>query len=399
MTIRSLDDADVRGRRVLVRVDFNLPMAGGRPTDDSRLRAALPTLRKLKDAGAKIILVSHLGRPRGRFDESMSLRPLAAKLAELLGSPVAFGDDCAGPAARKSAETLNAGDVLLLENLRFHPGEEANDSDFAAELASMADLYVADALSVCHRAHASTEAIAHLLPSYAGEGLKRELEMLDRALGQPRRPLMGLVGGAKISTKLRVLRRLVTKLETLVIGGGMANTFILARGQNVGASLCEPLLAGEALEILAAADAHGCEILLPDDVVVEGTAGAREIALAEIKDDERIMDVGSESLAKVRSAMDVAVTLIWNGPLGVFETPPFDAATTDAARYAASLVQRGALIAIAGGGDTVAALNHAGVTEKFSFVSNAGGAFLEWMEGRTLPGLAALNSWPDEAIS
>ncbi len=394
-----MDDADVRGRRVLVRVDFNVPMAGGRPTDDSRLRAALPTLRKLKDAEAKIILVSHLGRPRGRFDESKSLRPLAAELAKLLGSPVAFGEDCAGPAARKSAEALSAGEVLLLENLRFHPGEEANDSGFAAALASLADLYVADALSVCHRAHASTEAITHLLPSYAGEGLKRELEMLDRALGQPRRPLMGLIGGAKVSTKLRVLRRLVTKLEALVIGGGMANTFILAGGRNIGASLCEPLLAGEAVEILAAADAHGCEILLPDDVVVDGSAGVREIALGEITDDERIMDVGSKSRAKIKGAMDRAATLIWNGPLGVFETRPFDAATTDAAKYAASLVQRGALIAIAGGGDTVAALNHAGVTDDFSFVSNAGGAFLEWMEGRKLPGLAALNSWPDEAIS
>ncbi|HZK98278.1 MAG TPA: phosphoglycerate kinase [Caulobacteraceae bacterium] len=394
MSFRTLDLADVRGKRALVRVDFNVPMAEGEVTDDTRLRAVLPTIAKLRRAGAKVILISHFDRPRGKRVASMSLRPVVEPLAALLGAPVAFAEDCVGPAATAAAAALNAGDVLLLENLRFHAGEEANDAAFARELASNGDLYVDDAFSAAHRAHASTEALAHLLPAYAGEAMARELAALAAALESPRRPVMGIVGGSKVSSKLDLLHNLILKLDALAIGGGMANTFLFAQGWEVGASYCEKDLAAEARGLMAFAQRHDCELLLPVDIVVAERAApgaaARTRGLGEIDGGERILDAGPRTVARLGAAMDAARTLVWNGPLGVFETPPFDKATTAVARHAAGLCRSGRLTVVAGGGDTVAALNQAGVAGDFTFVSTAGGAFLEWMEGKMLPGVAAL---------
>jgi len=392
---RTLDQAgDLSGRRVLVRVDFNVPMADGQVADDTRLRAALPTIRFLSVAGARTILLAHFERPKGRRVPEMSLRPVVEPLSALLEQPVAFADDCVGPEAARVVDALEPGGVALLENLRFHPGEESNDPAFAAELARLGDLYVNDAFSAAHRAHASTEALARLLPAYAGESLARELEMLDRALGSPERPVLGVVGGSKVSTKLDLLNNLVTRLDRLAIGGGMANTFLHAQGHDVGGSLAERDLADTAREIMAAAERAGCELLLPVDVVVsdriEPGAPAETRSVGQVRPQDKILDAGPETLQRLLRAMDASRTLIWNGPLGVFEVPPFDAATVGAARYAAELVKAGRLVAVAGGGDTVAALNHAGVAGDFTFVSTAGGAFLEWMEGKTLPGVAAL---------
>ena len=394
MKFRTLDQAEVGGRRALVRVDFNTPMEDGRVSDDTRLKAALPTIQELRRRGAKVILLSHFDRPKGKPVPSMSLKPLVAALSALIGAPVAFADDCIGDDARVAVDRLKDGEVLLLENLRFHAGEEANDPAFAKALAALGDLYVDDAFSTAHRAHASTEGVAHLLPSYAGRAMQRELEHLEKALGSPQRPVMGIVGGAKVSTKLDLLDNLVGKLQFLAIGGGMANTFLFAQGHDVGASLCEKDMADTARAILDKAKAAGCEMLLPTDVVVaqklEPGVATRTIGLDQLGPKDSIFDVGPDSLARILGAMSTCRTLVWNGPLGVFEIPPFDKGTVAAARHAAALAKAGKLVAVAGGGDTVAAMNAAGVTDDLTFVSTAGGAFLEWMEGKTLPGVAAL---------
>jgi len=396
MSFRTLDGADVKGRRALVRVDFNVPMNDGAVSDGTRLRAALPTIDKLRVGGARVILLAHFDRPKGKRVDSMSLKPVVAPLAALIGAPVAFADDCVGPAAASAVAAMADGDVLLLENLRFHAGEEANDPAFAAALARNGDLYIDDAFSAAHRAHASTEGLARRLPAHAGEAMRRELAALEAALGSPKRPVLGVVGGSKVSTKLDLLKNLIEKLDALAIGGGMANTFLFAQGHEVGASYCEKELADTAREIMDLARDQNCELLLPIDIVVAERAAAGVAArtrdLDAVDDDERILDAGPKTVARLTAAMDAARTLIWNGPLGVFEIPPFDAATTAAARHAAALAMAGKLIAVAGGGDTVAALHHAGVTDDFTFVSTAGGAFLEWMEGKTLPGVAALQA-------
>jgi len=394
MAFRTLDQADLRGKRVLVRVDFNVPMQDGAISDDTRLRAALPTIAELRKAGAKVILLSHFDRPKGKRVPSMSLKPVAEPLAALIGAPVAFAEDCVGEAAERAEGYLKPGGVLLLENLRYHAGEELNDPDFARRLAALGDVYVDDAFSAAHRAHASTEGLAHLLPAYAGEAMRRELNALDLALGHPERPVLGVVGGSKVSSKLDLLTHLVTKLDRLAIGGGMANTFLHAQGWEVAASYCEKDLADTARDIIREAGRNHCELLLPIDIVVseraEPGAAARVRGLGELDEHERILDAGPQTVARLEQAMDASKTLIWNGPLGVFEIPPFDRGTVQAARHAAALAKAGKLVAVAGGGDTVSALNVAGVAGDFTFVSTAGGAFLEWMEGKTLPGVAAL---------
>jgi phosphoglycerate kinase len=394
MAFQTLDQADLRGKRALVRVDFNVPMEDGKVSDDTRLRAAVPTVEKLRAGGAKVILIAHFDRPKGKVVPSMSLRPIVGPLAKVLGVPVAFAEDCVGPKAREAVAAMKPGDVLLLENVRFHAGEEANDKAFANELAANGDLYVNDAFSASHRAHASTEGLAHLLPAFAGEQMRRELDALDRALGNPERPVLGIVGGSKVSTKLELLGHLVTKLDKLAIGGGMANTFLYAQGHEVGASYCEKELADTARDIIREAGKHNCKLFLPLDIVVAEKlapgAPARVRDVGSVDEDERILDAGPETVERLCRAMGNSKTLIWNGPLGVFEIPPFDKGTVAAARHAAQLAKNGKLVAVAGGGDTVAALNAAGVVDDFTFVSTAGGAFLEWMEGKALPGVAAL---------
>ncbi|MFN4288082.1 MAG: phosphoglycerate kinase [Brevundimonas sp.] len=392
---RTLDDLTaLAGKVALVRVDFNVPMSEGRVTDDTRLRAAVPTIQRLRDMGAKVVLLAHFDRPKGRREPSMSLKPVVIALETILGAPVRFAEDCLGEAARNVISDLDPGGLALLENLRFHAGEEANDPAFVAELARLGDIYVNDAFSAAHRAHASTEGLARALPAYAGEAMARELAALDLALGNPSPPVIGIVGGAKVSTKLALLENLVTRLDRLAIGGGMANTFLHAQGFDVGASLCEKDMAETARAIMSAARAADCELLLPVDVVVAKTVapgvetGVR--ALDRIAADDLILDAGPETLARLKRGIDLSRTLVWNGPLGVFEVPPFDEATVGAARHVAQKVREGQLTAVAGGGDTVAALAHAGVTGDMSFVSTAGGAFLEWMEGKALPGVEAL---------
>ena len=394
MAFRGLDQAELAGKRALVRVDFNVPMADGVVSDDTRLRAAIPTIAKLRAGGARVILLAHFDRPKGVRVAAMSLAPVAGPLAKVLGVPVTFVGDCIGAPVAAAVAAMAAGDVILLENLRFHPGEEKNDAAFAAALAANGDLYVNDAFSAAHRAHASTEAIAHILPAYAGEAMRRELNALEAALGSPRRPVLAIVGGSKVSTKLDLLNNLVARLDYLAIGGGMANTFLFAQGHDIAASFAEKDLASTAREIMLTAKTKGCELLLPIDVVVAekmapGIA-SRVCGLDQLIATDRILDAGPKSAARLMATMDVVKTLIWNGPLGVFEIPPFDAATTAAARHAGALAKAGGLIAVAGGGDTVSALHHAGAAEDFTFVSTAGGAFLEWMEGKALPGVAAL---------
>ena len=395
-SFRRLEDADVADKRVLVRVDFNVPMQNGEVSDDTRLKAALPTIKALQWRGAKVILLAHFDRPKGKRVPSMSLAPVAPALSKLLGADVAFCDDCIGDTAKDAIDRLPRGRVILMENTRFHAGEEANDPALAKEIAALGDIYVNDAFSAAHRAHASTEGVARLLPAYAGKCMEAELDALDKALGNPRRPVLGIVGGSKVSTKIDLLKNLVTKLDKLAIGGGMANTFLFAQGWEVGASYCEKDLGDTAREIMKLAGKHKCELLLPIDTIVAEKLDARAPAfvrgLGDMDDDERILDAGPETIARLTRAMDESNTLIWNGPLGVFETPPFDHGTVAAARHAAARAKNGKLIAVAGGGDTVAALNHARVTDDFSFVSTAGGAFLEWMEGKPLPGVLALQT-------
>ncbi len=394
MTFRTLQGADLSGKTALVRVDFNVPMDDGQITDDTRLRAALPTIELLSKAGAKVVLLAHFDRPKGKRIPEMSLKPILPALSKLVGKQVAWADDCIGADAKAVVDGLKPGGVALLENLRYHAGEEKNDPAFAAELAKLGDIYVNDAFSAAHRAHASTEGVAKLLPAYPGLSMERELNALDAALGNPQRPVLGIVGGSKVSTKLDLLKNLVTKLDKLAIGGGMANTFLYAMGHDVGASYCEKDLAETAREIIGLAGRNNCKLFLPLDIVVaermEPGAPARVRHLGNIDEHERILDAGPETVERLKRAMGNSKTLIWNGPLGVFEIPPFDKGTVEAAKEAAKLAREGKLVAVAGGGDTVSAMNHAGVANDLTFVSTAGGAFLEWMEGKVLPGVEAL---------
>jgi len=391
---KTIDSERVQGKRVLVRVDLNVPMKNGKVTDATRIERAAPTLKELADKGARVIVLSHFGRPDGKRVPEMSLKPLVEPLSKALGKPVAFADDCIGEVAAEAIKALKPGDVLLLENLRFHKEEEKNDKAFVDQLSTLGDLYVNDAFSTAHRAHASTEGIAHRLPAVAGRLMQEELEALDKALGKPKRPVCAVVGGAKVSTKLDLLGNLVGKVDKLIIGGGMANTFLLAQGIAVGKSLAEKDLGKTALEILEKAKAAKCSVLLPVDVVVaaefKANAANKVVDANACPADQMILDVGPRSIALYEKEVAGCATLVWNGPLGAFEMTPFDAGTVALARKVAELTTAGKLLSVAGGGDTVAALAAAGVEEKFSYVSTAGGAFLEWMEGKTLPGVAAL---------
>jgi phosphoglycerate kinase len=394
---RTLDDLpdDLADKKVLVRVDLNVPMDGAKVTDDTRLRAMLPTVLELSDRGAIVLLLAHFGRPKGEIRPDMSTAQLVLPIHRLAGRSVRFIEDCAGPEAERAVTTMLPGNIGVLENTRFHLGEEKNDPELAQAMAALGDYYVDDAFSAAHRAHASTEGITHFLPSFAGRAMEAELGALERALGDPERPVAAVVGGAKVSTKLAVLGHLVGKVDHLIIGGGMANTFLAARGVSVGKSLCEHELTGEANAIFDRAEQAGCTIHLPYDVVVAkelapNPPSVRTCNVHEVQPDEMILDIGPAAVEALADVLKTCRTLVWNGPLGAFEVPPFDAATVALARTAAALTKEGSLVSVAGGGDTVAALNHAGVTQDFSFVSTAGGAFLEWMEGRTLPGVAAL---------
>ncbi len=395
-TFRKLDGVDVAGKRVLLRADLNVPMKDGQVGDLTRLERLTPTIRELSAKGAKVVVLSHFDRPKGKRVPDMSLKPVADALGKVLGTPVAFADDCIGPDAAKAVAALPAGGVLVLENTRFHAGEEKNDPALVAEMAKLGDVFVNDAFSTAHRAHASTEGLAHALPSCAGRLMQQELEALDAALGNPQRPVMAIVGGAKVSTKLELIGNLSRKVDALVIGGAMANTFLAAQGISVGKSLQEAEMHDTALRMIAEAKAAGCEILLPTDVVVAGEfkAGAanQAVPVAEIPADKMALDVGPASVAAVQARMAQMKTLVWNGPFGAFELAPFDAATVAVAKTVAAQTQAGKLRSIGGGGDTVAALRHAGIAEQMSYVSTAGGAFLEWLEGKTLPGVAALSA-------
>lgn len=393
---KTLDDlGDVSGKVALVRVDLNLPMADGLATDLTRARAVAPTILELADKGAKVLLLAHFGRPKGNRHSQMSLSMVQGALEGVLGREVMFIPEVSGPVAAQAIDILRPGDIGMLENTRFWPGEEANDRDFAKAIAANGHFYVNDAFSAAHRAHATTEALANLLPAYAGRSMEAELKALDAALGKPQKPVAAVVGGAKVSTKLAVLENLVGKVQHLIIGGGMANTFLAARGVDVGKSLCEHDLAAKAEAIMDAADRSGCIIHLPYDVVVAKQFAANPPSLRtcnvhEVAADEMILDIGPQAVEALGDVLKTCRTLVWNGPLGAFETPPFDAATVALARTAAALTQEGSLVSVAGGGDTVAALAHAGVTDDVTYISTAGGAFLEWMEGRELPGVAAL---------
>jgi phosphoglycerate kinase len=394
-TFRTLDDVDVKGKRVLLRVDLNVPMEHGRVTDATRLERVAPTILEISDKGGKVILLAHFGRPKGR-DAKESLRPVAAALAEVLNKPVGFADDCVGEAAEKAVAAMKDGDILCLENTRFHKEEEKNDPAFVAQLARLGDIWVNDAFSAAHRAHASTEGLGHKLPAYAGRTMQAELDALAKALDAPARPVIAIIGGAKVSTKIDLLENLVSKVDALVIGGGMANTFLFAQGIAIGKSLAEKDLAPTALRIFEKANAANCAIILPVDAVVAfqfaAHAPSHAYGLDAIPADGMILDVGPLSIERVRAAIDDAATLVWNGPLGAFEMPPFDRGTVAAAKHAAERAKAKKLVAVAGGGDTVAALNQAGVAGDFSYVSTAGGAFLEWMEGKPLPGVEVLRT-------
>lgn len=394
-SFRSLDDVNVSGRKVLLRVDLNVPIENGQVRDATRIERVAPTITELLGKGAAVILLAHFDRPKGKVVPEMSLKPVAPALQQALGKPVRFAfTDWQDDLAEKACESLKPGEVLLLENTRYAPGEEKNDPALAAKMAKLGDLYVNDAFSAAHRAHASTEGIAHHVQAVAGRAMQAELQALEAALEKPKRPVLAVVGGAKISTKLDLLGNLTSKVNTLVIGGGMANTFLAAQGVDVGKSLCEKDLLETARTIMAQAEAKGCKILLPADVVLarEFKAGAafRVAAPTDTASDEMILDAGPAARATVKQALENSATLVWNGPFGAFEIPPFDAATNEVARHAAALTAQGRLTSIAGGGDTVAALNHAGAAAGFSYVSTAGGAFLEWLEGKQLPGVKAL---------
>lgn len=397
-SFRNLDDLhDVRGKVALVRVDLNLPMNGGTVTDDTRVRASAPTILELADAGAKVLLLAHFGRPKGARDPNQSLSRVIDAVQHVLGREVMYCSEIAGDIVKQTLAILRPGDIAILENTRFWPGEEANDPELVQAIAANADFYVNDAFSAAHRAHATTEGLAHVLPAYAGRSMQAELEALGKALGDPVKPVAAVVGGAKVSSKLDVLKHLVGQVDHLIIGGGMANTFLAARGVDVGKSLCEHDLAATAEEIMDAADKAGCTIHLPYDVVVSKEFAANPPSLRtcnvhEVAADEMILDVGPAAVEALGDVLKTCRTLVWNGPLGAFETEPFDRATVALARTAAALTKEGSLVSVAGGGDTVAALNHAGVAGDFSYISTAGGAFLEWMEGRELPGVKALEA-------
>ena len=395
MAFRTLDGVDVAGKRVLLRADLNVPVRDGKISDLTRIERLCPTIRELADKGAHVIVCSHFDRPKGKRVPEMSLKPMADALAQVLGRKVRFAEDCIGIPAQQAIDALNDGDVAVLENTRFHAGDEANDPAFARQLADLADLFVNDAFSAAHRAHASTEGVAHLLPSYAGRLMQAELEALTLALEHPQRPVMAIVGGAKVSTKLDLLGNLVSKVDVLVIGGAMANTFLAAQGVAVGKSLQEAEMHATALDILAKAKAAHCEIMLPVDAVTatefKAHAATQTVSIAAIPADAMMLDVGPQSVAAVIARLTSARTLVWNGPLGAFEIPPFDAATSALAQAVAAATVAGALRSVGGGGDTVSALRHAGVIDQMTYVSSAGGAFLEWLEGKTLPGVAALN--------
>ncbi|WP_294294023.1 phosphoglycerate kinase [uncultured Sphingomonas sp.] len=390
---KTLDDmGDISGKRVLVREDLNVPMADGRVTDDTRLRATLATVTELADKGAIVLILAHFGRPKGQRNPEMSLSLVTSAYQDVLGRSVQFVD---WDGAAEAVAMMNPGDIAVLENTRFFAGEEKNDPEMVDRIAALGDLYVNDAFSAAHRAHASTEGVAHKLPAYAGRAMEAELDALDKALGNPEHPVAAVVGGAKVSSKLDVLRQMVTKVDHLIIGGGMANTFLAARGVDVGKSLCEHDLTGTAEEILDAADAANCTVHLPYDVVVatefKPNPATRTVNVHEVAADEMILDVGPAATEALADVLKNCRTLVWNGPLGAFETPPFDTATVSLAKTAAALTKEGGLVSVAGGGDTVAALNQADAADDFTFVSTAGGAFLEWMEGKDLPGVAALH--------
>ena len=395
MSFRTIDTLDAKGKRVLLRADLNVPVRDGEITDRTRIERLCPTIRELAEKGARVIVCSHFDRPKGKRVPEMSLRPMAAALAESLGRPVTFVDDCVGPAAEGAVAAMADGDVLLLENTRFHAGEEKNDPALAAGLAKLADAFVNDAFSAAHRAHASTEGVAHLLPSYAGRLMEAELKALDAALGSPARPVVAIVGGAKVSTKLDLLGNLTTKVDVLVIGGAMANTFLAAQGFPMGRSLQEAEMHDTARAILETAKTSNCEIVLPVDLVVAGefkaNAESRAVAIDRVPEDMMALDVGPDTVAMVEDRLRAASTLVWNGPFGAFEIPPFDSATVSVAQFVAALTASSGLKSIAGGGDTVSALRHAGVLDRMTYVSSAGGAFLEWLEGKVLPGVAALD--------
>jgi len=395
-SFKTLDDVQISGKRVLVRVDLNVPMADRQVTDATRILRILPTINEISDKGGKVILLAHFGRPKGKVNPEMSLAPVVSTLSDMLGKPVAFSTDCVGPMAAAAVEAMQNGDVTLFENTRFHAGEESNDPEFVAALAEAGDLFVSDAFSAAHRAHASTEGLARHMDAVAGRTMQAELEALESGLGNPQRPVIAIVGGAKVSTKLDLLGNLVKKVDMLVIGGGMANTFLAAKGINVGKSLCEHDLAETARTILAEAEKENCEIILPDDVVVaeEFAANApnQTVNQSDVPDNMMILDAGAKSAAVIGDKIRAAKTLIWNGPLGAFEIEPFDAATVSVAKIAADQTRAHALVSVGGGGDTVAALNHADAAKDFTYVSTAGGAFLEWMEGKTLPGVAVLEN-------
>ncbi len=396
MSWKTLDDMDLGGKVVMTRVDLNVPVENGEVTDATRIERIVPTVRDILDKGGKPVLMAHFGRPKGQRVDDMSLRVVLPALQQALGVSVKFAEDCIGAPAKRAVADLQAGEVLLLENTRFHAGEETNDGIFAASLGALGEVYCNDAFSAAHRAHASTEALARILPACAGRLMQAELKALEAALGNPARPVIAIVGGAKVSTKLDLLSNLVARVDRLVIGGGMANTFLAAKGVEVGKSLAEHDMAETARQILEKAKETGCEILLPGDIVVarEFKAGAdsETLDVAACPADAMILDAGPQTVEAIKKAMAASQTLIWNGPLGAFEIPPFDAATVAAAQEAARLTREGHLVSVAGGGDTVAALNQAGVADDFSYVSTAGGAFLEWMEGKTLPGVAVLET-------
>jgi phosphoglycerate kinase len=390
---RTLDQADVKGKRVLVRADLNVPMSNGAVTDATRIKVAAKTITEVADKGGKVILLSHFGRPKGR-DTKNSLAPVAAAVAKEIGRPVAFADDCVGETAERAIAAMKPGDILCLENTRFYPGEEKNDGAFVKQLARLGDIWVSDGFSVAHRAHATTEGLSHVLPAFAGRAMQAELDALGKALEHPQRPLAAIVGGAKVSTKLDLLGNLLDKVDTLVIGGAMANTFLAAQGKKVGKSLHEPDLLATAREIMDKAKATKREIVLPVDAVVaaklEANVPTRVVDVDRVGDTDMILDIGPRSVEHVVSVLARAKTLVWNGPFGAFETEPFDNGTVEVAEAAAELTAAGKLVTVAGGGDTVAALNAAGVTDRMTYVSAAGGAFLEWMEGKALPGVEVL---------
>jgi phosphoglycerate kinase len=392
-SFRTLDEIDLAGKRVLLRVDLNVPVENATVSDATRIERMAPTIREVADKGGKVILLSHFGRPKGP-NPSESLKPVAAEVARVLKRPVAFARDCIGEPAEAAVDAMNPGDILCLENTRFHRGEEKNDPAFAAALARLGDIWVNDAFSVSHRAHASTEGLGHILPAYAGRAMETELAAFTRVLDAPERPVAAIVGGAKVSTKLELLGNLIPRVDVLIIGGGMANTFLAAQGKAVGKSLCEHELAGTAREILAKAKARNCEIVLPVDAVTarkfEAHAPSKIVPVDEVGSDDMILDIGPRTIEYVVSVLARMKTLVWNGPFGAFEMEPFDNGTVEIAEAAAELTAAGRLVTVAGGGDTVAALNAAGTTDRLTYVSAAGGAFLEWLEGKPLPGVEVL---------